>query len=269
MLSLLKKLNCAIQFTIFTQDNLPTKFPHTFRKFIAFVERFGIQFVEFLFLVDECRFEQVKGAKIKNLVYIYNSPPDHFSLGQKHHSRDGKSLKLFYAGLIHNSRGLGYVINAIRDLSDVKLVIAGTVSDTEFLKNLSMGLNKNIQYIGHIPYEKVIEITMESDLLFAFYDPVIPNNRYASPNKLFEAMMCGKPIIMNSETTASGIVLEEKCGLVVPYGDTNAIKEAILRIKNQPDLGIKLGENGRKAYEIKYSWAIMERRLIDTYKKIS
>jgi len=130
-------------------------------------------------------------------------------------------------------------------------------------------LNTNIKYIGHIPYEKVIETTLDSDLLFAFYDPSIPNNRYASPNKLFEAMMCGKPIIMNSESTASEIVLEEKCGLVVPYGNVNAIKEAILRIKKQPNLGVKLGENGRKAYEEKYSWKTMEKRLLSSYSLLS
>ena len=66
--------------------------------------------------------------------------------------------------------------------------------------------------------------------------------------------MCGKPIIMNSEVAASEIVLEEKCGIVVPYGDVDAIKEAINKLKNDPNLRKELGENGRKAYEKRYSW---------------
>lgn len=264
----IKKTKLCYTIYDFYADNLPTVFPQIFRKFIAFIEKQGIQFVEFLFLADEYRFEQVKGAKIKNLVYIYNSPPDHFSLGQKNHSRAREYMRLFYAGTIHNSRGLEYVITAIKDIVDVELIIAGTASNTQFLKNLLTGVSTNIQYVGYMPYEKVIEMTMESDLLFAFYDPAIPNNRYASPNKLFEAMMCGKPIIMNSETTASKIVIEENCGLVTPYGDTNAIKESILRIKNHPDLGIKLGDNGRKTYELKYSWDIMKKRLIEAYNEL-
>ena len=40
------------------------------------------------------------------------------------------------------------------------------------------------------------------------------------------------------------------------------IREAILIIKNNKDLKITLGKNGRKAYDNKYNWNIMEKRLI-------
>ena len=263
--------NTKLCYTIydFYADNLPNNFPPLIRKFIAFIERFGIRFTDVLFLVDNCRYEQVKGSRIKHVEYIYNSPQDYFTVQQKNQPDTGDELKIFYAGIIHKSRGLEYIIEAIRDINGLKLTIAGAGPDKDFLENLPNDIKTYVKYIGPITYEKVTERTIESDLLFAFYDPSIPNNKYASPNKLFEAMMCGKPIIMNSGIAASEIVLEEKCGLIVPYGDINAIREAITKIKNYPDLRIKLGENGRKAYEEKYSWKIMERRLIDTYKKIS
>lgn len=262
--------NTKLCYTIydFYADNLPTNFPSFIRKFVAFTERFGIRFTDALFLVDKCRYEQVKGSKINHVEYIYNSPQDYMTVKQKNHPATGKELIIFYAGVIHKSRGLEYIIKAIRDINGTKLTIAGTGPDKNSLEKLPNDMNVNIKYIGPISYKNVIEKTMESDILFAFYDPIIPNNKYASPNKLFEAMMCGKPIIMNSEVAASEIVLEEKCGLIVPYGDTNAIKEAIIRIRDDPDLRIKLGENGRKAYENRYSWNIMENRLLESYKKI-
>lgn len=265
---LVKKVKLYYTIYDFYADNLPNKFPHIFRKIVAFAERFGIRYTEALFLVDECRYEQVRGAKITNIKYIYNSPTDYSNTRQKHPSNIGGELRIFYAGIIHKSRGLEYIIKAMRDINDIKLTIAGAGPDTDFLTHLPTDLKKKIQYIGQISYEKVIEKTMESDILFAFYDPIIPNNRYASPNKLFEAMMCGKSIIVNSEVAASKIVIAEKCGLIVPYGDVDAIREAILRLKNKPILRKEFGENGRNAYTNKYSWSIMENRLIDAYKEI-
>jgi Glycosyltransferase len=265
----IKKTKLCYTIYDFYAGNFPDKFPSLFIKSIAAVEKFGIGFADYLFLVDECRFEQVKGAKIKNLAYIYNSPPDYFSTKQKHHSSTGEVLRIFYAGIISKSRGLEYIIKSIKDLDYVRLTIAGSGADKEFLENLLVDTNNKVKYIGQITYKDVIENIIDSDILFAFYDPSVSNNRYASPNKLFEAMMCGKPIIMNSEVTASKIVLEENCGLVMPYGDINAIKEVITRIRDYPDLRIELGENGRKAYEKLYSWNIMKRRLIDAYTKLN
>jgi hypothetical protein len=39
-------------------------------------------------------------------------------------------------------------------------------------------------------------------------------------------------------------------------------------LKNDPALCKRLGENGRKAYETKYSWKIMEERLLEVYEKL-
>lgn len=263
---LIRRVKICYTIYDFYADNLQN--PLIVRKFIAFVERFGIRFTDVLFLVDECRYEQVKGAKINKIVYIYNSPPDYFDAKQRQKSGAVADITVFYAGLIHKSRGLEYMINAIQDLDNVKLIIAGTGSDKGLLEKLSIDAKKEIQYIGQIPYEKVIEKTMEADILFAFYDTIIPNNRYASPNKLFEAMMCGKPIIVSDGSSMANTVRRVNCGLVVPYGDVQAIREAIVNLKIDPRLRKELGENGRKAYEDRYSWAIMEGRLINAYNEL-
>ena len=262
----LKKTKLYYTIYDFCADNLPNKFPNTLRDFVTFLEIVGIKFSDVLFLVDECRLQQVKKAKIKSLVYIYNTPPDYFKTRLTNYSTTGEELRIFYAGLLHKSRGLEYILRAIRDVNNVKLVVAGTGPNKHLFENSFPDAENKIQYIGQISYKDVIEKTIESDLLFAFYDPTVPNNKYASPNKLFEAMMCGKPILMNSEVAASKIILEEKCGIVVPYGDVDAIKEAINRLKKEPNLRKELGENGRNVYEKKYSWKIMEKRLLNAYK---
>jgi len=240
------------------------------RSLVAWVERRGIGFTEILFLVDESRYEEVRGARINRLAYIYNSPPDYFDASRtKKPRRDSAELTLFYAGVINRSRGLQFMARAVQDLDGVRLTLAGPVHDEAFLKN-SVLTSEKIQYLGWLPsYEDVIKETVEADILFRLSDPRIPKTKYESPNKLFEAMMCGKPIIVSDASSMADIVRKENCGLVVPYGNVAAIKEALLKLKNNPELRQELGHNGRRAYEDRYSWRIMERRLLDSYQQLS
>jgi glycosyltransferase involved in cell wall biosynthesis len=66
----------------------------------------------------------------------------------------------------------------------------------------------------------------------------------------------------------AGIVRQNNCGIVVPYGDVRAIREAIVQLVTKPGLRQELGNNGRRAYEEKYSWTIMEKRLVSAYEKL-
>jgi glycosyltransferase involved in cell wall biosynthesis len=84
-------------------------------------------------------------------------------------------------------------------------------------------------------------------------------------NKLFEAMMFGVPIITN---VAKGVVSETDCGVIVDYEDTEHIKEAIIMLRDNPDLRKRLGTNGRKAFLEKYNWNIMEERLYTVYDNL-
>jgi glycosyltransferase involved in cell wall biosynthesis len=240
------------------------------RSLMARVEKLGIGFAEILFLVDESRYEEVRGARINKVVYIYNSPPDYFDVNQaKKLSNAAVEMTVFYAGIINRSRGLQFMARAVQDLDGVRLILAGTVHDEAFLES-SVLTSKKIQYLGWLPsYEDVIKETLEADVLFRLSDPKIPKTKYESPNKLFEAMMCGKPIIVSDGSSMAEIVRKENCGLVVPYGDAGAIKEAMVKLKNNPELRQTLGQNGRRAYESRYSWPIMEQRLLDSYQQLS
>jgi glycosyltransferase involved in cell wall biosynthesis len=247
----------------FYADNLPQSTPILFKNFIAHLEKFFIGFTDFLFLVDESRYKQIEGSNIKNLQYIYNSPPDLDDIKSEYSNHS--VISLFYAGVLHRTRGLEYVVRSIENVEDIKLTFAGEGLCKQWIKNKSEF--ENIKYIGYLSYDKVIEETMRSDILFAFYDPNIPNNKYASPNKLFEAMMCGKPIIVSDDSSMATIVRKEDCGIVIPYGNIQSVKNTILKLRDDEELRMKLGKNGRKAYENKYSWNIMEKRIIKAYSE--
>jgi glycosyltransferase involved in cell wall biosynthesis len=158
---------------------------------------------------------------------------------------------------------------AIADVSEVELVLAGPIIDKNIIDDIAAH-PASVTYIGWIPsYEEILNRSLSADMLFRFSDPALPTkNKYASPNKLFEAMMCGKPILVSDNSSMASIVRHNNCGLVVPYGDRGAIKEAIVKLITDPGLRAELGKNGRRAYEEKYSWTIMENRLINAYKNL-
>jgi len=249
----------------FYSESLPENIPSLIRNIISNFEKFCIRFVDSVIIVDNSRYVQIKDAKIKNLDIVMNCPNDVvYSTKKSPH----KEFIIFYGGMISKTRGLMELINAIRDLDNIKIIIAGMGEDEDLFKEIS-SKTKNVTYLGWINYEKYIDLTLSSDLIFGFYDPKIPNNRLASPNKLFEAMMCSTPIIVNKETSMAEIVKQDKCGVVVPYSDCNSLKRSIIKLKENQELCLKMGESGRKAFEKEYNWKIMESRLLNVYKSIA
>jgi len=239
--------------------------PSLTRNFLAKLERALLRYPDVVIIPDEERKEQLGNAEFSKLVVIVNSPKEEYKGAMNR--KKNKELTLFYAGNLIKTRGLEGLVEAIHGLNGVKMIVAGEGPDEDELVPLFKN-TKNVDYIGVISHNEVIKYTFSADVLFALYDPKIPNNRYASPNKLFEAMMCAKPIIVNSGTSMAKIVEKEKCGLIVPYGNIKKLKEAIVQLKEDDELRRTLGENGRRAYAKKYKWSIMKKRLMEVYKKL-
>jgi glycosyltransferase involved in cell wall biosynthesis len=233
---------------------------------VSFIENKGIGFTDILFLVDECRYEEVKGAKIRHLEYIYNSPEDILKL-EKDNTIGKKELVIIYIGVLTRVRGLDQMIKAVSRIEDVRLVIGGIGPEKKYIEDAAAE-HANIKYLGWLKtYDEVLRNTLKADVVFRFSDPQSAKTRFESPNKLFEAMMCAKPIIVSAESSMAEIVKKESCGMIIPYGSINDIVNVIAELKTNPQLQRQLGENGRRAYEQKYSWTIMEQRLLSCYRK--
>ena len=265
IVKLLKGKKLVYDIFDFYAEALPQGIPGWLSRIIAGFERYCIRFADAVIIVDESRRVQIKGSKIKKLEIVMNCPEmvSEYKIGPK----DTKFI-IFYGGMISKTRGLSQIISAIDGETDMVLMVAGLGEDEDYYTPVFKD-TENVHFQGWIDYETYIQQTLGADVIFGFYDPRIPNNRLASPNKLFEAMMCATPIIVNKETTMAALVEEENCGVVVPYFDVDALKAALKRLKNDPSLGIRLGQNGRLAFENKYNWQIMENRLVNLYSELN
>jgi glycosyltransferase involved in cell wall biosynthesis len=220
--------------------------------------------VDALITVSKERLSTFGKYKPKHYEIIANCPEDMLkkirrsSLLNRYKNND--DFILVYAGAIRYNRGLLLLTNALKKIKSARLILAGRIMQD--IRQLLQ--NPNIQYIGMLEYSKALELQAMADAIPILYDPKIPINRVANPNKLFEAMMLGIPVITN---VCKEIVEETGCGLVVEY-NYESVKRALQYLASHPEVRKKMGANGRKAFEEKYNWNLMEKKLLRLCRRL-
>lgn len=237
------------------------------RRLLGTIDRFLARFPDAVIIADDSRIAQLGPHPCKNVITVVNSPDEDIerSAGMEDRS-EREGVKVFYGGAVTDDRGIENMCRAIDGLDGVQMTVMGPCSPI-FEKRLRQvcGRNPNVELcLGWVPHPKIIDQTLKADVLFALYNPKIPNNRYASPNKVFEALMCGRPLIVSNHTSMAKIVVMEGCGVVVDYDDIPGLREAVLEMRD-PSVVHAMRNNARRAYEEKYSWRIMEQRLLALY----
>lgn len=197
--------------------------PKLARNLVKRCEDLIINVADIVLLPDECRKAQIRDTKPKSLIILYNSPaytevpPIKRVLG---------SLRIGYVGILSVERGLLELLEVLSLHPNWELQIAGYGADEETIKRRLKNLS-NVRFHGTVSYEFALGIYSQCDLLVATYNPHVPNHAYSSPNKLFEAMMLGKPIVVAAGTHIDKVVEKHELGFVVPYGDVNALESAM------------------------------------------
>src|SRR4030042_6584564 len=217
--------------------------------------------------MDDARVEQVEGSRPRFTAIIYNSPED---IGRKFPSRDQAKvgdLRLAYIGLLQVERGLMEILYVLKGPPEWQLDLAGFGGEEAAILAAAAQM-PNVSWHGRVSYQQALQLSAAADVLFATYDPSIANHKYSSPNKIYEAMMLGKPIIVAAGTNMDRIIGEANCGCVVPYGDVPNLEKTLLSLASDPDMVQKLGQNARQAYETRYDWAIMSKRLTQLYERV-
>jgi len=197
----------------------------------------------------------------KHCVTIMNCPEDYRTDGSKSETEvNDVILRIVYTGGIRSDRSLDKIAAAIEGLTNVELVMAGQVVDKKLFEKLIR--IPNLKYKGFLDPRDALNLEVNSDIMVALYDLTVPWNNATSPNKFFEAMMCGIPIITNA---SAELIHEEDCGIIVGYDDAGEIRRAVVTLRDNKELRQRLGLNGRRAFMEKYNWPKMEDELFKLY----
>ncbi len=191
---------------------------------------------------------------------IMNCPED-YVVGTKKVEKN--IFTLVYTGAIVRDRGLERIAAAIKNLNNVQLLIAGRVINQELLDQILV--LSNVRYAGVLHHSAALDLEASADVMVILYDLDVPINNFAMPNKIFESMMFGLPLISN---VASELINEVECGIIVDYNNIDEIISAVVLLRDNVELGRRLGNNGRTAFLQKYNWTLMEEKLYKLYMNL-
>ncbi|MDD5606584.1 MAG: glycosyltransferase family 4 protein [Candidatus Pacebacteria bacterium] len=271
----IKKKKIIYDIVDFYVDSAASTAPLFLKKIIKKIDLFLIQFADGVIIADDRRLNQIHGAKPKKVISLYNSPPDLYKEFNRNIENVKKNKKFIigYFGLVEKNRGFDMIINIVSKKANrnkMNLIVFG---EGPYMENIIRKIkNENIQNVRinkKIYYKKALEEFSKCDITFALYDPKVPNYRYSSPNKLFEAMMFGKPIIVNKNTSMDKIVEYHKCGIVVDYNNEEEIEKAIFKLIKLKTKSVNFyGEAGRNAYLKFFHHKVLREKLIRFYESV-
>jgi glycosyltransferase involved in cell wall biosynthesis len=248
---------------------LPKNWPRFLAGLARRIENFVISRSDLFIITDILRMPQHEGAYPKKLVEIANVPIIDVELAV---TAKEECFVVGYIGTLAEGRNLTVIIEAVGELVEegVRLIIGGFGPLEDQLRELA-GRYENVSFTSWVPYKKLLELERMFDVFILTIDARFENVYWgsASPNKLFESMAFGRPIIVDSETLTVKKVKSFGNGLAIRYGMKDELKEAIRYLKDNPLIAQEMGERGRSIYLREFNMKVMSDRLLKAYGELN
>lgn len=246
---------------------LPSGWPKMFEDLAKWLENTVISNADVFIITDMLRMPQHEGARPKRILEYANVPL--LDLFTEPYKSDKRIFTVGYIGSLVEGRNLLTTVEAVGEQADesIRLVIGGFGPLARDVERLSEKYN-NVNYTGYMSYSDVLKTESLFDAFVYINDDRSKSQKWVSPNKLFESMAFGKPIIVGEGTLTAERVSAIGNGVIVKYGSKEELKRAILNLKNNPELIMKMGEVGRNEYIRNFRPEIMEKRLLDVYNDL-
>lgn len=213
---------------------------------------------EVTIICTEERRLQISKAHPKKVVVIYNSPDvDDFDECEEKYD-------YVYCGSLYDGRLINELLDEFHQYHHFKLIFAGYGVYEEKAIELAREYD-TFDYLGSIPYSEVLNIEKESKVISAIYNPTLRNHQLCAPNKFYEALALGKPVIVCGGTGIDKIVLAENIGCVINY-DVSEFYKALDYLTTHVEIRKEMGQRARKIYESEYRWSLMKKKLISEYE---
>lgn len=193
----------------------------------------------------------------KHHVVIFNSPPS-MSLQPRPNLPD----KFIYVcgSILDEISGVEALVAACEKVKGTSIVFAGRPIGPWMTSSfLNHPLVTNL---GETTPKGSMEIAASATAMFAHYKPFVENHIYAAPNKLFDAMMVGIPLLINSECLVSDFAKKTGFGMPTRFGNVEELERAIEAVYAPKEQLIAACEHARVLFETQYSWQHMEERWV-------
>ncbi|MGD0644429.1 MAG: glycosyltransferase family 4 protein [Candidatus Bathyarchaeia archaeon] len=200
---------------------------------------------------------KISSARVENLRKSWNAE---------------NKLIILYNGWLWPHQGLEELIASVgklkNQIKDVLVVLCGSGSLEGKLKAMveTEGLEKYVRFVGPISLADNALYVNSCDFMFLLFKKTSENALVATPNRLFEAIISGKPVLTNNFGQIKNIVEENHIGVLVNPESVEELCSAILKLRN-PKVRSQFCQNALKLSEI-YNWSHEERNLLKAYDRL-
>ncbi len=224
---------------------------------IGFFERRIFLKSEYAIICEEERKKQIPVAKEEVLV-MPNIPTINFIVERKikeifEKQKQDYELILSYVGVFDTDRGLESLLEFVSENKYICLNVAG-FGRLENKIAIMSDKYSNIRYWGKVNYNKGLNIMKESDIVVAMYYKTNPLHEYAAPNKYYEGLMLGVPIITTKETLVGKKTDKHNTGFVIAEGKSS-LENLFLNSDLKQQILVKQ-KNSTKLWNEKYKYYI-------------
>jgi glycosyltransferase involved in cell wall biosynthesis len=248
-----------------------------------FIERTTLRFVDHtIVVVEESRDRLVKeGYPIEQLTVVSNTPrTDQWGSGDMTPSQMASEgpIKLVYLGNLDGIRGLDVAIQALRILKDqgygAHLTVIGDGPSLTSLRQMAieLGVDDRAEFVGRLSIQNDSSLARIKQIMGRSHVGLIPH--YATeacnatiPNKLFDYMIMGLPVIVSDMKPTARIVHQEQCGEVFKDRDPTELARCV-RALDRPAVRNAMGARGRMAISRRYHWGYDAKILVETLEQV-
>ncbi len=232
-------------------------------RLVAAIERKVLPRMDAVLTVVEESAERVKqlGVSAERAFVVSNTPPAARAEARAVPRASGAAgrLDLVYLGLLEIPRGIGELIDAVALLHargvSIHATIIGDGRDAAIFREQAKARELGsdvIEFTGYVARDDALRLVSRADI------GIVPHHATALwnstiPNKLFDFMAAGLPVVTSSAVPAARIVRETGAGEVFRAGDAASLADAILAL-DKTEARMQRGEAGRRAVRERYNW---------------
>ncbi len=174
----------------------------------------------------------------------------------RRNTKDNNSFTVAFYGTFIPLHGIQYIVRAAKLLDgykDIKFEILGSGQIYESIMNLCDELKiGNIVFKERVSYEALPDFIARGDVCLGIFGET-PKARRVIPNKVYEILAMGKPLITGDSPAAREILTDKETCILCPMASAEAIAESILRLKNDEGLRGRIAENGYRLFNQRFT----------------
>ena len=178
---------------------------------------------------------------------------------------------VLYVGNATEGRGIEELVAAVARIPGAHLALLGASAHEELVSRESRrhGIVERVHAIPRVPSSEVVAYAASATVGVSPVPPTSLSYEYSLPNKLFQYMQAGLPVVASDFPQVREVVVASGAGITVDVRNVRALTDAIRVYVDDPERRAADGARGREAVEDRYNWSTSAAALLEVYANLA